>query len=61
MDMNTLRDHAPAGEGAFAGDLHSRLEIVRERVDAETVHLDQVAAVAASYAMPLPRPVSLVR
>jgi hypothetical protein len=46
---------------AFTGDLQSRLELVRDRVDAEAVHLDQVAAVAASYAVPLPRSLKVVR
>jgi hypothetical protein len=59
--MKTLDDHPPTGQGAFAGDLHSRLEAVRGRVDSEMMHLDQVAAVAASYIMPLPLPLKLVR
>jgi hypothetical protein len=59
--MESLRDTVPAGVGAFTGDLHSRLALVRDRVGAETVHLDQVAAVAASYVVPLPLPLKLVR
>ncbi len=59
--MESLRDHVPASVGEFAGDLHSRLAIVRERVGTETVHLDQVAAIAASYVVPLPAPLKLVR
>lgn len=53
-------DHLAAAE-AFTGDLYLRLEIVRDRVGAESVHLDQVAAVAESYAVPLPPPLKLVR
>jgi hypothetical protein len=59
--MKSLHDHVPAGPVAFTGDLQSRLELVRDRVDAEAVHLDQVAAVAASYAVPLPRSLKVVR
>jgi hypothetical protein len=59
--MKPRVDHPPAGQGAFAGDLHSRLEAVRGRVDSEMMHLDQVAAVAASYIMPMPLPLKLVR
>jgi hypothetical protein len=59
--MESLRDRAQAGPGAFTGDLNSRLELVRDRVGAEIVHLDQVAAVAASYVVPLPLPLKLVR
>jgi hypothetical protein len=46
---------------AFSGNLHSRLELVRDRVDAEGVHLEQVAAIAAAYVVPLPPPLKLVR
>ena len=59
--MKAQLDHAPAGAAAFHDDLHTRLELVHERVGAEAVHLDQIAAVAASYAVPLPPPVKLVR
>jgi hypothetical protein len=59
--MKPLHDHAPAAPQAFTGDLHLRLEAVRDRVGAETVHLDQVAAVAASYVAPLPPSAKLVR
>ena len=59
--MKTRVEHPPASHGAFAGDLHSRLEAVRGRVDSEMLHLDQVAAVAASYIVPMPLPLKLVR
>jgi hypothetical protein len=59
--MKSLNAHPPASPDAFGGDLHSRLALVRDRVGAETVHLDQVAAVAASYVVPLPFPLKLVR
>ena len=59
--MEPLRDRLPACPGAFSGDLNSRLELVRDRVGAESVHLDQVAAIAASYSVPLPPSLKLVR
>jgi hypothetical protein len=60
--MKPVHDVAVRAEPhAFSGNLHSRLELVRDRVDAEGVHLDQVAAIAASYVVPLPPPLRLVR
>jgi hypothetical protein len=59
--MKPLPDHLSADSGAFSGDLQSRLELVRDRVDAESVHLEQVAAVAQSYVLPLPSRLRLVR
>jgi hypothetical protein len=61
IDMKPRYDHLPAGADAFTGDLQSRLDIVRDRVGAESVHLDQVEAVAASYTAALPPPLRLVR
>jgi hypothetical protein len=54
-------DHLSVRPEAFTGDLHSRLKLVRDRVGAESVHLDQVAAIAESYVVPLPPPLKLVR
>lgn len=51
----------PAKSDGFGADLNSRLDLVRVRVGAESVHLDQVAAVAESYVIPLPPPLKLVR
>lgn len=59
--MKPLPDRVPAGRDTFTGDLNSRLELVRGRVGAESVHLDQVAAVAESYVIPLPAALKLVR
>jgi hypothetical protein len=59
--MKSPLDRLPAVPDAFTGDLQSRLELVRDRVGAESVHLDQVAAVAASYVAALPSPLRLVR
>ena len=59
--MKPRPDRVPAGLGTFSGDLNSRLELVRDRVGAEGVHLDQVAAVAESYVVPLPSALKLVR
>jgi hypothetical protein len=59
--MKPRHDHAPASADGFSVDLHSRLELVQGRVGAESVHLDQVAAVAESYAVPLPPRLKLVR
>jgi hypothetical protein len=59
--MKSLLDRPAAGPDAFTGDLQSRLELVRDRVGAESVHLDQVEAVAASYAAALPPVLRLVR
>lgn len=59
--MKSLPDRSPAGHDTFSGDLNSRLELVRDRVGAESVHLDEVAAVAESYVVPLPSALKLVR
>ncbi|MFI5231592.1 MAG: hypothetical protein ACHQSE_03665 [Gemmatimonadales bacterium] len=59
--MKTHPDRVPAGRDSFSGDLNSRLELVHDRVGAESVHLDQVAAVAESYVVPLPPALRLVR
>jgi hypothetical protein len=59
--MKSLSDRLPAAPDAFTGDLQSRLELVRDRVGAESVHLDQVEAVAASYVAALPLSLRLVR
>jgi hypothetical protein len=59
--MKPLLDRVPARLDAFSGDLQSRLEVVQDRVGAESVHLDQVAAVAESYVVPLPPRLRLVR
>lgn len=59
--MNQLPHPAPAGSDAFSNDLKSRLELVHDRVGAECVHLDQVAAVAETYVIPLPPVLRLVR
>ena len=59
--MKPLLDRVPAKSDGFSGDLNSRLDLVRDRVGAEIVHLDQVAAVAASYVVPLPPALKLVR
>jgi hypothetical protein len=59
--MKPLHDRVPPAADRFSGDLNSRLDLVRDRVGAENVHLDQVAAVAASYVVPLPPALKLVR
>jgi hypothetical protein len=59
--MRALHHIQPAPPQGFTGDLHARLEVVHDRVGAESGHLDQVAAVAASYAEPLPPPLKLLR
>lgn len=59
--MKSLPDRVPACGDTFTVDLSSRLELVRGRVGAESVHLDQVAAVAESYVVPLPPALKLVR
>jgi hypothetical protein len=59
--MKPLYDRVPVKSDGFSEDLNSRLDVVRDRVGAEIVHLDQVAAVAASYAAPLPPALKLVR
>jgi hypothetical protein len=58
--MKALHDDLPERPEAFAAGLHSRLAVVRDRVGAENVHLDQVAAVAASYVVPLRASLKLV-
>ena len=59
--MKPFPDRVPAARDTFTGDLNSRLELVHERVGAESVHLDQVAAVAESYVVALPPALKLVR
>jgi hypothetical protein len=59
--MKPHHDRMPVKSDGFSGDLNSRLDLVRDRVGAEIVHLDQVAAVAASYVVPLPPALKLVR
>jgi hypothetical protein len=59
--MKPLVDRMPAESGGFTEDLHSRLDLVRDRVGAESTHLDQVAAVAEAYVVPLPPALKLVR
>ncbi len=59
--MKAPHDPALVQPEGFTGDLCSRLELVRQRVDSEWKHLDEVATVAASYAAPLPPPLKLVR
>jgi len=51
----------PAGPAFFSEGLTTRLELMADRVGSEQVHLDQIAAVAASYVEPLPSPIRLVR
>jgi hypothetical protein len=59
--MKSLQDQSPFESHSFAGDLNSRLDVVRDRVGAENEHLDQVEAVAQSYMTPLPPVLRLVR
>lgn len=42
-------DDAAAEEGSFAQELAARLQLARERVDSEQVHLAQVGTVATAY------------
>jgi hypothetical protein len=59
--MSAPRTSEAATPKPFLGDLQARLDLVRERVDAEEVHLEQVAAVARSYVEAMPARLSLVR
>ena len=49
VERGVPADGTTASPPAFEDELHARLELVRERVRDEAVHLNQVDAVATEY------------